>query len=152
MPKNFITFKVPISEEEFTKICVRELSNFPNSQLSRTENGFVINEKTNLLSGTYGVNANIEYLNGEIRIDAQCGGIGPVQQKHVNEISQMIQGIISRGIASSGDSVEENSNVVKCPKCGSTQVQLSKRGWTLATGFIGSGKQQRVCMNCMYKF
>ena len=66
--------------------------------------------------------------------------------------SQMLQGIILRGIASSGDSVEENPNVVKCPKCGSTQVQLSKRGWTLATGFIGSGKQQRVCMNCMYKF
>ena len=151
MPKSNIAFKVSISEEDFIKICARELNNFPNSQVSRVGNCFVINEKTDLLSGTYGVKANIEYYDGEIRIDAKCGGIGPVQQKHVNEISEIIQGIILRGIAS-GDSAEGNPNVIKCPKCGSTQIQLSKRGWTRTTGFIGSGKQLRVCLSCMYKF
>lgn len=41
---------------------------------------------------------------------------------------------------------------VICPKCGSRQIQITQRGWTLATGFIGSGKTERVCVNCMCKF
>jgi DNA-directed RNA polymerase subunit RPC12/RpoP len=41
---------------------------------------------------------------------------------------------------------------VKCPKCGSTQIQLMKRGWKLTTGLIGANKVERVCMNCKHKF
>lgn len=41
---------------------------------------------------------------------------------------------------------------VICPLCKSTQIQLVKRGWKITTGFIGSSKLYRVCMQCKHKF
>ena len=46
---------------------------------------------------------------------------------------------------------DENS-IVKCPKCGSTQIQLMKRGWKITTGLLNSSKIERVCMRCKHKF
>jgi len=46
----------------------------------------------------------------------------------------------------------EKVGQIKCPYCGSTQIQIVKRGWKVTTGFIGSGKNERVCLNCMKKF
>ena len=47
-----------------------------------------------------------------------------------------------------------NQTPLKCPKCGasSENIQIQKRGWNLFAGFIGSGKNQRVCKNCLYKW
>lgn len=44
-----------------------------------------------------------------------------------------------------------NDTTVKCPKCGSTQIQMVPRKWSLATGFL-TNKVDRVCMNCKCKF
>ena len=41
---------------------------------------------------------------------------------------------------------------VVCPLCGSKQVQIMKRGWKLTTGFLGAGKNVRVCKNCLHKW
>lgn len=41
---------------------------------------------------------------------------------------------------------------IRCPKCRSTQIQLMKRGWKITTGFIGSSKNERVCLSCKHKF
>ena len=43
-------------------------------------------------------------------------------------------------------------NIVKCPKCGSNNIQVVKRGWKITTGFLGSGRNERVCVNCMKRF
>ena len=40
---------------------------------------------------------------------------------------------------------------VKCPKCGSTQIQIVPRRWSLATGFL-TNKVDRVCINCKTRF
>ena len=42
-------------------------------------------------------------------------------------------------------------NEVKCPKCGSTQIQMVQRKWTPIMG-IFTNKVDRVCMNCKHKF
>lgn len=47
--------------------------------------------------------------------------------------------------------LDEDGNV-KCPKCGSKQIQIVKRGWKVTTGFINSGKNERVCVACKHKF
>ena len=39
-----------------------------------------------------------------------------------------------------------------CPKCGSTSIATVNRGFSLLTGFIGSGKPMNVCQMCGYKF
>ena len=41
---------------------------------------------------------------------------------------------------------------VKCPNCGSTQVHAEKRGWSIWTGFLGSGKILITCLKCGHKF
>lgn len=40
---------------------------------------------------------------------------------------------------------------VRCPKCGSTQIQMVPRKWSLMTGFL-TNKVDRVCVNCKHKF
>ena len=39
-----------------------------------------------------------------------------------------------------------------CPKCGSTQISTGSRGYSLAWGFIGSGKTVNRCAKCGYKW
>ena len=40
---------------------------------------------------------------------------------------------------------------VRCPRCGSTQIQMVPRKWSLLTGFL-TNKVDRVCVNCKRKF
>ena len=47
---------------------------------------------------------------------------------------------------------EEERNTVKCPKCGSTAVQPVARGFSLLTGFVGSGSPRNFCQKCGYKW
>lgn len=47
---------------------------------------------------------------------------------------------------------QTNDGKVKCPHCNSTQIQIVKRGWKVTTGFLGSGKNERVCMACKHRF
>lgn len=46
----------------------------------------------------------------------------------------------------------EESSKVKCPKCGSTAVGVGNRGFSIVTGFIGSGSPRNVCQSCGYKW
>ena len=43
-------------------------------------------------------------------------------------------------------------NVVKCPKCGSKSIATINRGYSLLTGFLGSGSPRNVCQQCGYKW
>lgn len=45
----------------------------------------------------------------------------------------------------------QEDNVVHCPKCNSTQIQMVQRKWSPLTGFF-TNKVDRVCVNCKYKF
>lgn len=44
-----------------------------------------------------------------------------------------------------------SQDIVKCPKCGSTQIQAVSRKWSLMTGIL-TNKVDRVCLNCKHKF
>lgn len=48
--------------------------------------------------------------------------------------------------------IEREQNTVRCPKCGSTQIGVTNRGYSLLSGFIGSGFARNVCQNCGYKW
>lgn len=43
-------------------------------------------------------------------------------------------------------------NTLKCPKCGSTAVTTGERGYSLLTGFIGSGQTMNRCGKCGHKW
>lgn len=69
--------------------------------------------------------------NGEKLICSQCGNI------HTSE-TPLIK--------------NNEPEQVRCPKCRSNQIQIVKRGWKVTTGFLGSSKNERVCLNCKHKF
>jgi len=73
------------------------------------------------------------------------------KRKSFKEIERMMkEGKAIQQSASLTNSL--NVNEIKCPKCGSTQIQLMKRGWKVTTGFLGSSVNERVCLNCKHKF
>lgn len=47
---------------------------------------------------------------------------------------------------------ENIENQVTCPKCGSTSIQSTNRGFSLMTGFIGSGSPRNICQKCGFKW
>ena len=42
----------------------------------------------------------------------------------------------------------QESNQVRCPKCGSTQITTGQRGYSLFSGFLGSNKTVNRCAAC----
>lgn len=47
---------------------------------------------------------------------------------------------------------EQKKLIPKCPKCGSISITTGSRGYSLFTGFLGSGKTVNRCGNCGYKW
>ncbi len=47
---------------------------------------------------------------------------------------------------------DKSSPEAKCPRCGSKNITVQKRGWTWTTGFIGMNKNKRICSNCLFKW
>ena len=45
-----------------------------------------------------------------------------------------------------------SQNTLTCPKCGSSAVTIGERGYSLLTGFIGSGQTMNRCGKCGYKW
>lgn len=43
---------------------------------------------------------------------------------------------------------KNQSNIPKCPKCGSTAITAGQRGYSFFTGFLGSNKTVNRCANC----
>lgn len=41
---------------------------------------------------------------------------------------------------------------IRCPRCGSTEYTLMNRGFSILTGFLGSGRAKRVCNHCKREF
>ena len=48
--------------------------------------------------------------------------------------------------------IVKDKNVITCPKCGSTAIVTTNRGFSIMTGFIGSGSPRNVCQNCGFKW
>ena len=46
----------------------------------------------------------------------------------------------------------EARNTLHCPRCGSTAVVVGTRGYSMMTGFIGSGDTMNRCGNCGHKW
>lgn len=44
--------------------------------------------------------------------------------------------------------ITSNPNIPTCPKCGSTAITAGQRGYSVWTGFLGSGKTVNRCANC----
>ena len=66
-------------------------------------------------------------------------------------IRDIIESLKSTSHENKMQSNAEHTNV-KCPKCGSTNITAGQRGYSLLTGFLGSGSTVNRCANCGYKW
>lgn len=46
----------------------------------------------------------------------------------------------------------KQEKTICCPRCGSKEYTLLNRGYSVWTGFLGSGKVKRVCNKCKKEF
>ncbi|MCI9347400.1 MAG: hypothetical protein HFI56_14355 [Lachnospiraceae bacterium] len=49
-------------------------------------------------------------------------------------------------------STSQRANMVRCPRCGSANITAGQRGYSLLTGFVGSGSTVNRCANCGHKW
>lgn len=49
------------------------------------------------------------------------------------------------------DEMVKERDAIKCPKCGSTEIQAVTKKWSPLTGFM-TNKVDRVCIKCKHKF
>ena len=47
---------------------------------------------------------------------------------------------------------KKTESMICCPWCGSSEFTLLNKGYSLFTGFLGSGKVKRVCNKCKKEF
>ena len=46
----------------------------------------------------------------------------------------------------------KDKNIICCPQCGSTEYHAGARGFSIVTGFIGSGKTVLTCLQCGHRW
>ena len=46
----------------------------------------------------------------------------------------------------------KDTNIICCPQCGSTEYHAGARGYSILTGFIGSGKTVLTCLKCGHRW
>ena len=57
-----------------------------------------------------------------------------------------------QNVATNSYSVPISTNVVRCPKCGSTSVTTIERGYDIMWGWIGAAQKKNLCQKCGYKW
>lgn len=48
--------------------------------------------------------------------------------------------------------IDVSPDIPRCPKCNSAAVTTGQRGWSMVSGFIGSGKTVNRCAKCGHKW
>lgn len=110
---------------------------------------FDINSKNRLLSPCPTVNCpyiiadgiSEESANNIISFLREYGCVTEINESKLKELSNQEDLIC--------DFFKENGNI-RCPHCGSTSISIGQKGYSLLTGFIGSGKTTNRCGSCGY--
>lgn len=70
------------------------------------------------------------------------------QKEELGQVTERIKNIQQEALRSGLNKTPE----IKCPKCGSSSISTVNRGYSLVSGFIGSGKAMNVCQKCGHKW
>jgi hypothetical protein len=130
--------------------CGFPLSNI-NTNKNISENHCLINETLYDLSSIININDRDSAINKIISITG-------ISKWNANNLYSIItkNGIPKTYTVINFDKpkqINHNDNVIPtCPRCKSTSIKTVNRGFSLLTGFIGSGKPMNVCQMCGYKF
>lgn len=87
---------------------------------------------------------NGEIIEKEDTISIRCRSCG-FDHILVTKLHKEIEGIRSDSAIAVVDNFEKP---VHCPKCGSTQISTTARGYSMMWGFMGAGKTVNRCAKC----
>ena len=97
-----------------------------------------------LMGGTHDECLATTKLMSKAGVDASVESISNIQQLPVFPQEN------SFFLSAKSTPTTQASSVVKCPRCGSTSITTGQRGYSIVTGFLGSGKTVNRCANCGY--
>ena len=86
-----------------------------------------------------------------VKINAMTGSCFETSCEIVSEIMKTKQIPSALKIKTKQEYLDEK-NQIRCPKCNSTNIGITNRGYNVLTGFIGSGKTMNFCQSCGYKW
>lgn len=72
----------------------------------------------------------------------------PESECGLDEVKRILRTYIPDAFSESKDT----NPTICCPRCGSQEYTLLNRGYSILTGFLGSGKVKRVCNQCKKEF
>ena len=72
----------------------------------------------------------------------------PESECGLDKVKEILRTYIPDAFASP----EKKEPVVRCPRCMSREYTLMNKGYSLFTGFLGSGRVKRVCNYCKKEF
>lgn len=72
----------------------------------------------------------------------------PESECGLDEVKRILRTYIPDAFSESS----EAETTISCPWCGSCEFTLLNRGYSVWTGFLGSGKVKRVCNRCKREF
>lgn len=75
-----------------------------------------------------------------------------LKKNNIIEYTEKYNQLINQQHNSGNNEQEQESNQVRCPKCGSTQITTGQRGYSLFSGFLGSNKTVNRCAACGYSW
>ena len=72
----------------------------------------------------------------------------PESECGLDEVKRILRTYIPEAFSESKGA----ETTISCPWCGSNEYTLLNRGYSIWTGFLGSGKVKRVCNRCKREF
>lgn len=97
------------------------------------------------------VDGSCDSLDAIIKINKLTGSCYETAYEIVDKIQQEKKIPTVLNIKTKDEYIKQQTTP-RCPKCGSTAITAGQRGYSLLTGFIGSGKTMNRCANCGYKW
>lgn len=125
----------PVTEDEYVKMSDYE----KNQMIEQMDIKPLITEEDAYL--IYNVTHSTEIIDAMIEL----------KQKDIIEYELKLSQFKTQ-LEQQKSSNKQNENKVRCPKCGSTNITAGQRGYSLLTGFIGSGNTVNRCAKCGYKW
>ncbi len=74
------------------------------------------------------------------------------EKKRIERKRQLEQEAKTKEIIENRKAEYRAKGMAVCPKCGSPSISTINRGYSIVTGFVGSGKPVNVCQRCGHKW
>jgi len=143
--------KVPYSSFAHAVTCVTKIT----GKYMGESTDIVKSAPCQLISGlSYDTSVRIKKMFNAVNVDVSI-----MEDSDSKEPNEFIQNVIlpsdlenqriAEGLIKETD---DRHDVIKCPRCGSTSISTGQRGYSVVTGFWGSGKTVNRCANCGYKW